>query len=163
MAFTTCQITYPSDTEQHELPIKPLQPGNPAKVLLKSVSVSLSLSHTHTLMHISNLAAIPSFFMLLSFLANNLFSLLTTIWPSSYFSSTFAVIQDVDNASLEGQYQSFASLMEQRLAELFVLAGQQGTRFRRATAVGSYTVQVRDWHGSPQGGLQEQAASNAQG
>uniref|UniRef100_A0A3B4VC06 KIAA1549 like n=2 Tax=Seriola TaxID=8160 RepID=A0A3B4VC06_SERDU len=51
-------------------------------------------------------------------------------------------IQDVDNASLEGQYQSFASLMEQRLAELFVLAGQQGTRFRRATAVGSYTVQM---------------------
>ncbi|TKS70051.1 UPF0606 protein KIAA1549L [Collichthys lucidus] len=52
------------------------------------------------------------------------------------------VIQDVDNTSLEGQYQSFASLMEQRLAELFVLAGQQGTRFRRATAVGSYTVQM---------------------
>ncbi|KAF1392952.1 hypothetical protein PFLUV_G00033370 [Perca fluviatilis] len=52
------------------------------------------------------------------------------------------VIQDVDNASLEGQYQSFASLMEQRLAELFVLAGQQGTRFRRATAVGSFTVQM---------------------
>ncbi|XP_034437251.1 UPF0606 protein KIAA1549L [Hippoglossus hippoglossus] len=52
------------------------------------------------------------------------------------------VIQDVDNASLEGQYQSFASLMEQRLAELFVLAGQQGTRFRRATTFGSYTVQM---------------------
>ncbi|TNN75823.1 UPF0606 protein [Liparis tanakae] len=52
------------------------------------------------------------------------------------------VKQDVDNASLEGQYQSFASVMEQRLAELFVLAGQQGTRFRRATAVGSYTVQM---------------------
>ncbi|XP_061622025.1 UPF0606 protein KIAA1549L isoform X1 [Phyllopteryx taeniolatus] len=52
------------------------------------------------------------------------------------------VIQDVDNASLAELYQSFASLMEQRLAELFVLAGQQGTRFRRATAVGSYTVQM---------------------
>ncbi|XP_029001040.1 UPF0606 protein KIAA1549L [Betta splendens] len=52
------------------------------------------------------------------------------------------VIQDVDNASLEAQYQSFASLMEQRLAELFVLASQQGTRFRRATTVGSYTVQM---------------------
>uniref|UniRef100_A0A3B3Z690 KIAA1549-like b n=1 Tax=Periophthalmus magnuspinnatus TaxID=409849 RepID=A0A3B3Z690_9GOBI len=52
------------------------------------------------------------------------------------------VIQDVDNSSLEGQYQSFASLMEQRLAELFVLAGQQGTRFRRATTVGSFTVQM---------------------
>uniref|UniRef100_A0A3Q1F6P0 KIAA1549 like n=1 Tax=Acanthochromis polyacanthus TaxID=80966 RepID=A0A3Q1F6P0_9TELE len=51
-------------------------------------------------------------------------------------------IQDVDNGSLEGQYQSFASLMEQRLAELFVLAGQQGTRFRRAATVGSYTVQM---------------------
>lgn len=54
-----------------------------------------------------------------------------------------AVIQDVDNASLEGQYQSFANLMEQRLAELFVLAGQQGTRFRRATTVDSFTVQVQ--------------------
>ncbi|XP_032417034.1 UPF0606 protein KIAA1549L isoform X2 [Xiphophorus hellerii] len=52
------------------------------------------------------------------------------------------VIQDVDNASLEGQYQSFASLMEQRLADLFVLAGQQGIRFRRATTVGSFTVQM---------------------
>ncbi|XP_029702263.1 UPF0606 protein KIAA1549L isoform X2 [Takifugu rubripes] len=52
------------------------------------------------------------------------------------------VIQDVENASLEGQYQSFASLMEQRLAELFVLAGRQGTRFRRATAVGGFTVQM---------------------
>lgn len=50
----------------------------------------------------------------------------------------------MDNASLEGQYQSFASLMEQRLAELFVLAGRQGSRFRRATAVGGFTVQVRE-------------------
>lgn len=62
----------------------------------------------------------------------------------SFLPSTLAVIQDVDNASLEGQYQSFASLMEQRLAELFVLAGRQGTRFRRAMAVGGFTVQVRD-------------------
>ncbi|XP_041848928.1 UPF0606 protein KIAA1549L [Melanotaenia boesemani] len=52
------------------------------------------------------------------------------------------VIQDVDNVSLEGQYQSFARLMEQRLAELFMMAGQQGTRFKRATTVGSYTVQM---------------------
>ncbi|XP_036390732.1 UPF0606 protein KIAA1549L-like isoform X2 [Megalops cyprinoides] len=52
------------------------------------------------------------------------------------------VIQDVDNSSLEGNYQSFASLMEQRLAELFVVAHQEGTRFRRATTVGSYTVQM---------------------
>lgn len=68
-----------------------------------------------------------------------------------FLPSTFTVIQDVDNASLEGQYQSFASLMEQRLAELFVLAGQQGTRFRRAASVGSFTVQVREWHRSPPG------------
>lgn len=53
-----------------------------------------------------------------------------------------AVIQDVENSSLEGQFQSFASLMEQRLAELFVVAHQQGVRFKRATTVGSYTVQV---------------------
>ncbi|XP_060734505.1 UPF0606 protein KIAA1549L [Tachysurus vachellii] len=52
------------------------------------------------------------------------------------------VIQDVENSSLEGQYQSFASLMEQRLAELFVIAHQQGARFKRATTVGSYTVQM---------------------
>ncbi|XP_053091047.1 UPF0606 protein KIAA1549L isoform X10 [Pangasianodon hypophthalmus] len=52
------------------------------------------------------------------------------------------VIQDVENSSLEGQYQSFASLMEQRLAELFVVAHQQGARFKRATTVGSYTVQM---------------------
>ncbi|XP_023809285.1 UPF0606 protein KIAA1549L homolog [Oryzias latipes] len=56
------------------------------------------------------------------------------------------VIQDVDNVSLEGHYQSFASLMEQRLAELFILASQQGTRFKRATTVGSYTVQMVSIH-----------------
>ncbi|XP_041132855.1 UPF0606 protein KIAA1549L-like isoform X3 [Polyodon spathula] len=54
------------------------------------------------------------------------------------------VIQDVDNSSLNGNYQSFASLMEQRLAELLVIAQQQGRRFRRATTVGSYTVQMVD-------------------
>ncbi|XP_041073853.1 UPF0606 protein KIAA1549L-like isoform X3 [Polyodon spathula] len=52
------------------------------------------------------------------------------------------VIQNVDNSSLNGNYQSFASLMEQRLAELLVIAQQQGRRFRRATTVGSYTVQM---------------------
>ncbi|KAL1007719.1 hypothetical protein UPYG_G00090670 [Umbra pygmaea] len=52
------------------------------------------------------------------------------------------VILDVDNSSLESQYQSFASLMEQRLAELFVAAHQQGTRFRRATTVDNFTVQM---------------------
>ncbi|KAG2463280.1 HIPK3 kinase, partial [Polypterus senegalus] len=52
------------------------------------------------------------------------------------------VIQDVSNTSLEENYQSFASLMEQRLAELFVNAQNQARRFRRATTVGSYTVQM---------------------
>ncbi|XP_067275787.1 UPF0606 protein KIAA1549L isoform X2 [Pseudorasbora parva] len=60
------------------------------------------------------------------------------------------VIQDVENSSLEGQYQSFASLMEERLAELFMVAHQQGVRFKRATTVGSFTVQmvsIRRLHG----------------
>ncbi|XP_077372518.1 UPF0606 protein KIAA1549L isoform X2 [Festucalex cinctus] len=55
------------------------------------------------------------------------------------------VIQDVDRSSLEANYQSFASLMEQRLAELFHVAGRQGSqtlRSRRATTVGGYTVQM---------------------
>ncbi|XP_077938598.1 UPF0606 protein KIAA1549L isoform X5 [Gasterosteus aculeatus] len=55
------------------------------------------------------------------------------------------VIQDVESASLEANYQSFANLMEQRLAELFLVAGRQGPRTarpRRATTVGSYTVQM---------------------
>ncbi|XP_072242698.1 UPF0606 protein KIAA1549L isoform X2 [Leuresthes tenuis] len=55
------------------------------------------------------------------------------------------VIQDVDSSSLEANYQSFASLMEQRLAELFLVAGRQGSRTarsRRATTVGGYTVQM---------------------
>uniref|UniRef100_A0A8C1LU76 KIAA1549 like n=1 Tax=Cyprinus carpio TaxID=7962 RepID=A0A8C1LU76_CYPCA len=61
-----------------------------------------------------------------------------------------AVIQDVENSSLEGQYHSFASLMEERLAELFMVAHQQGVRFKRAATVGSYTVQmvsIRRVHG----------------
>ncbi|XP_023811712.1 UPF0606 protein KIAA1549L isoform X2 [Oryzias latipes] len=55
------------------------------------------------------------------------------------------VIQDVDSSSLEANYQSFASLMEQRLAELFLVAGRQGSRAarsRRASTVGGYTVQM---------------------
>ncbi|KAJ8413003.1 hypothetical protein AAFF_G00105850 [Aldrovandia affinis] len=52
------------------------------------------------------------------------------------------VIQDVESSSLEGNYQSFASLMEQRLAEAFVVARQEGARFRRAATAGSYTVQM---------------------
>lgn len=56
-----------------------------------------------------------------------------------------AVLQYVDSSSLDGGYQNFARLMEQRLAQLFVIAQQQGARFRRATTVGGYTVQV-GWH-----------------
>lgn len=52
------------------------------------------------------------------------------------------VIQDVDSSMLEGSYQSFASLMEQRLAELFLVAGRHGPRIKRATTVGGCTVQV---------------------
>lgn len=64
-------------------------------------------------------------------------------------SSFLTVIQDVDSSSLEANYQSFASLMEQRLAELFLVAGRQGprtVRSRRATTVGGYTVQVGGIH-----------------
>ncbi|XP_056596265.1 LOW QUALITY PROTEIN: UPF0606 protein KIAA1549L [Triplophysa dalaica] len=52
------------------------------------------------------------------------------------------VIQDVDSSSLEGSYQSFASLMEQRLAELFLVASRHGLRFRRAATMSDYTVQM---------------------
>ena len=38
--------------------------------------------------------------------------------------------------------QSFARVMEQRLAQLFMMSQQQGRRFKRATTLGSYTVQV---------------------
>lgn len=58
------------------------------------------------------------------------------------FSSFPTVIQGVDIALLGLNNQSFARLMEQRLAPLFMMSHQQGRRFRRATTVGSYTVQV---------------------
>ncbi|KAG7521771.1 hypothetical protein JOB18_006439 [Solea senegalensis] len=67
----------------------------------------------------------------------------TSAATKSYWVIT--VIQDVDTSSLEANYQSFASLMEQRLAELFLVAGRQGSqaaRSRRATTVGGYTVQM---------------------
>lgn len=60
-------------------------------------------------------------------------------------STPLTVIQEVDSSSLESNYQSFASLMEQRLAELFLVAGRQGSqivRSRRATTVAGCTVQV---------------------
>ncbi|XP_051660138.1 UPF0606 protein KIAA1549L homolog isoform X2 [Manacus candei] len=52
------------------------------------------------------------------------------------------VIQGVDMALLGLNNQSFARLMEQRLAPLFMMSHQQGRRFKRATTVGSYTVQM---------------------
>ncbi|XP_042641273.1 UPF0606 protein KIAA1549L homolog isoform X1 [Tyto alba] len=52
------------------------------------------------------------------------------------------VIQGVDIALLGMNNQSFARLMEQRLAPLFMMSHQQGRRFKRATTVGSYTVQM---------------------
>ncbi|MBZ3888995.1 UPF0606 protein [Sciurus carolinensis] len=52
------------------------------------------------------------------------------------------LLQGVDN-SLVGLYnQSFARVMEQRLAQLFMMSQQQGRRFKRATTLGSYTVQM---------------------
>ncbi|XP_075783934.1 UPF0606 protein KIAA1549L homolog isoform X2 [Pelodiscus sinensis] len=52
------------------------------------------------------------------------------------------VIQGVDITLLGLNNQSFARLMEQRLAPLFMMSYQQGRRFKRATTVGSYTVQM---------------------
>uniref|UniRef100_A0A8B9PJ70 KIAA1549 like n=1 Tax=Apteryx owenii TaxID=8824 RepID=A0A8B9PJ70_APTOW len=52
------------------------------------------------------------------------------------------VIQGVDITLLGLNNQSFARLMEQRLAPLFMMSHQQGRRFKRATTVGGYTVQM---------------------
>ncbi|XP_029697831.1 UPF0606 protein KIAA1549L isoform X2 [Takifugu rubripes] len=67
----------------------------------------------------------------------------TSVATKIYWVTT--VIQEVDSSSLESNYQSFASLMEQRLAELFLVAGRQGSqivRSRRATTVAGCTVQM---------------------
>lgn len=53
-----------------------------------------------------------------------------------------AVLQGVDNSLVGLHNQSFARVMEQRLAQLFMMSQQQGRRFKRATTLGSYTVQV---------------------
>ncbi|XP_030878259.1 UPF0606 protein KIAA1549L-like, partial [Leptonychotes weddellii] len=52
------------------------------------------------------------------------------------------VLQGVDNSLVGLHNQSFARVMEQRLAQLFMMSQQQGRRFKRATTLGSYTVQV---------------------
>ncbi|XP_037696332.1 UPF0606 protein KIAA1549L homolog isoform X2 [Choloepus didactylus] len=52
------------------------------------------------------------------------------------------VLQGVDNSLVGLHNQSFARLMEQRLAQLFMMSQQQGRRFKRATTLGSYTVQM---------------------
>ncbi|XP_051000221.1 UPF0606 protein KIAA1549L homolog [Acomys russatus] len=52
------------------------------------------------------------------------------------------VLQGVDNSLVGLHNQSFARVMEQRLAQLFMMSQQQGRRFKRATTLGSYTVQM---------------------
>jgi hypothetical protein len=52
------------------------------------------------------------------------------------------VLQGVDNSLVGLHNQSFARVMEQRLAQLFMMSQQQSRRFKRATTLGSYTVQV---------------------
>lgn len=52
------------------------------------------------------------------------------------------MLQGVDNSLVGLHNQSFARVMEQRLAQLFMMSQQQGRRFKRATTLGSYTVQV---------------------
>ncbi|XP_069821893.1 UPF0606 protein KIAA1549L homolog [Dendropsophus ebraccatus] len=54
----------------------------------------------------------------------------------------YTVIQGVDSQLLGANNQSFAQQMEERLATLFQISGQQSRRFRRATTVQSYTVQM---------------------
>ncbi|EQB79161.1 hypothetical protein CB1_056579032 [Camelus ferus] len=51
------------------------------------------------------------------------------------------LLQGVDNSLVGLHNQSFARVMEQRLAQLFMMSQQQGRRFKRATTLGSYTVQ----------------------
>ncbi|XP_043825850.1 LOW QUALITY PROTEIN: UPF0606 protein KIAA1549L homolog [Dromiciops gliroides] len=52
------------------------------------------------------------------------------------------VLQGVDNTLVGLHNQSFARVMEQRLAQLFMMSQQQGRRLKRATTLGSYTVQM---------------------
>lgn len=60
----------------------------------------------------------------------------------SLLPSAPVVLQGVDNSLVGLHNQSFARVMEQRLAQLFMMSQQQGRRFKRATTLGSYTVQV---------------------
>ncbi|XP_060543651.1 UPF0606 protein KIAA1549L homolog isoform X3 [Pantherophis guttatus] len=52
------------------------------------------------------------------------------------------VLLGVDITLLGVNNQSFARLMEQRLAPLFMMSQQQERRFKRATTIGSFTVQM---------------------
>ncbi|XP_032065449.1 UPF0606 protein KIAA1549L homolog [Thamnophis elegans] len=52
------------------------------------------------------------------------------------------VLLGVDITLLGVNNQSFARLMEQRLAPLFMMSHQQERRFKRATTIGSFTVQM---------------------
>ncbi|TKC52819.1 hypothetical protein EI555_019311 [Monodon monoceros] len=53
-----------------------------------------------------------------------------------------SMLQGVDSSLVGLHNQSFARVMEQRLAQLFMMSQQQGRRFKRATTLGSYTVQM---------------------
>ncbi|XP_069595854.1 UPF0606 protein KIAA1549L homolog [Ranitomeya imitator] len=64
------------------------------------------------------------------------------ISASTIINWVYTVIQGVDNQLLGSNNQSFARLMEERFAKLFQESSQQSRRFRRATSVGSYTVQI---------------------
>ncbi|XP_077144231.1 UPF0606 protein KIAA1549L homolog isoform X5 [Ranitomeya variabilis] len=64
------------------------------------------------------------------------------ISASTIINWVYTVIQGVDNQLLGSNNQSFARLMEERFAKLFQESSQQSRKFRRATSVGSYTVQM---------------------
>uniref|UniRef100_H3BDZ7 KIAA1549 like n=1 Tax=Latimeria chalumnae TaxID=7897 RepID=H3BDZ7_LATCH len=69
-------------------------------------------------------------------------SLDTSSATRDYWVITAKVILGVDNASLGANYQSFAGLMEQRLALLFDSTQQQARRFKRANTYNNYIVQM---------------------
>ncbi|XP_075423485.1 UPF0606 protein KIAA1549L homolog isoform X3 [Ascaphus truei] len=64
------------------------------------------------------------------------------ISDSTVNSWVITVILGVDNTLLGINNQSFARLMEERLAQLFQLSHRQTRRFKRATTIETYTVQM---------------------
>uniref|UniRef100_A0A8C5QWR7 KIAA1549 like n=1 Tax=Leptobrachium leishanense TaxID=445787 RepID=A0A8C5QWR7_9ANUR len=61
---------------------------------------------------------------------------------STINSWVITVILGVEETLLGINNKSFARLMEERLAKLFQVSGQQARRFKRETTVGRYTVQM---------------------